>query len=253
MTCHPLRKVACQNFKGGTAKTTTVISLAHCLARRGKKVLIIDLDAQGSVGVSLGVEADFTLYDLLIDNRRLSECLVEARPNLFCILADQSLAACETLLVAQPRREEMLRRRLAELPKILVDLDVVLIDCSPSLSILSQNALVYADELLIPISMDYLSMVGANHVFDNLGMIEEYFEKKLKIAGIIPTFFDQRVNMSKEVLSALQDRYGALLLPPVRIDTKLKQASSARKTIFEFNEKSRGSQDYLRICEELFP
>ena len=253
MTCHPLRKVACQNFKGGTAKTTTVISLAHCLARRGKKVLIIDLDAQGSVGVSLGVEADFALYDLLIDNRRLSECLVEARSNLFCILADQSLAACETLLVAQPRREEMLRRRLAELPKILVDLDVVLIDCSPSLSILSQNALVYADELLIPISMDYLSMVGANHVFDNLGMIEEYFEKKLKIAGIIPTFFDQRVNMSKEVLSALQDRYGALLLPPVRIDTKLKQASSARKTIFEFNEKSRGSQDYLRICEELFP
>ena len=253
MTHHPLRKVACQNFKGGTAKTTTVISLAHCLARRGKKVLVVDLDAQGSVGVSLGVEADFTLYDLLIDNRHLSECLVEARPNLFCLLADQSLAACETLLVARPRREEILRRRLAELPEVLGDLDVVLIDCSPSLSILSQNALVYADELLIPISMDYLSMVGANHVFDNLGMIEEYFEKKLKIAGVVPTFFDQRVNMSKEVLSALQDRYGSLLLPPVRIDTKLKQASSARRTIFEFNEKSRGSQDYLRICEELFP
>ena len=96
-------------------------------------------------------------------------------------------------------------------------------------------------------------MVGANHVFDKLAMIEEYFERKLKIGGIIPTFFDKRVNVSKEVLSALQDRYGSLVLSPVRIDTKLKQASRARKTIFEFNEKSRGSLDYLQICEELFP
>ncbi len=253
MTQRPLRIVACQNFKGGTAKTTTVISMAHCLVRRGKKVLIVDLDAQGSVGVSLGVEAEYGIYDLLIDDRPLSDCLIEARPNLFCLLADQSLAACETLLVAQPRREEILKRRLSGLSEIVAGLDVVFIDCSPSLSILSQNALVYADELLIPISMDYLSMVGANHVFDNLGMIEEYFDKKLKISGIIPTFFDKRVNMSKEVLSALQDRYGSLVLPPVRVDTKLKQASSARKTIFEFNEKSRAGLDYLRICEELFP
>ena len=87
MTQQPLRIVACQNFKGGTAKTTTVISLAHCLVRRGKRVLIIDLDAQGSVGVSLGVEAEYGLYDLLIENRPLIDCLVEARPNLFCLLA----------------------------------------------------------------------------------------------------------------------------------------------------------------------
>ena len=248
-----MRKVACQNFKGGTAKTTTVISLAHCLARCGRKVLVVDLDAQGSVGVSLGVEAEYGLYDLLIDDRPLRDCVVEARPNLYCILADQSLAACETLLVAKPRREEILKRRLSGLEEVLPDLDVVFIDCSPSLSILSQNALVYVDELLIPVNMDYLSMVGANHVFDNLGMIEEFFEKKLEIAGIVPTFFDKRVNMSKEVLAALQDQYGSLVLPPVRIDTKLKQASSARKTIFEFNQNSRGSSDYLRICEELFP
>ena len=247
-----MRKIACQNFKGGTGKTTTVLNVAHCLARQGKKVLLIDLDAQGNIGVSLGVTAEYGLYDLLIDNRPLGDCVVEARENLFCLLSDRSAAACETIMVAKPRREEILKRSLAAAAEVLPGLEVVFLDCSPSLSILSQNALVYADELLVPVSMDFLALVGANHVFENLEMIEEYFEKKVQVCGIVPTFYDQRVNMSKEVLHALQQKYGSMVVSPVRIDTKLKQASSAHQTIFEFNPKSRGSQDYFRICEELF-
>lgn len=230
-----------------------MVNLAHYLAQQGRKVLVVDLDAQGSVGVSLGVEAEHGLYELLIDNCPLADCVIEARENLYCLLSDQSVAACETILVAKTRREEILSRGLSQVAEVLPGVEVVLLDCSPSLSILSQNALVYADELIIPVSMDFLALVGANHVFDNLGMIEEYFHKKLKILGIVPTFFDKRVNMSKEVLAALREQYGSLVMSPVRVDTKLKQASSARQTIFEFHEKSRAAFDYLQVGEELFP
>ncbi len=247
-----MRKIACQNFKGGTGKTTTVISLAHCLAEAGQKVLVVDLDAQGNVAESLGVVSENSLYDLLVDGKPLADCLVEARKNLFCLLSDQTVAACEAVLVTRPRREEALKRALADIEQILPEISVVLLDCSPSLSILGQNALVYVDELLLPVSMDYLAMVGVGQVFENLKMIEEYFDKEVKVCGILPTFYDKRVNVSKDVLSALRESYGDLVLPPVRVDTKVQQASSRQQTIVEFGGRSRAREDYQRIYEELF-
>ena len=247
-----MRRIACQNFKGGTGKTTTVISLAHCMAVAGKKVLIVDLDAQGNVAESFGIKSENSLYDLLVDDKPLAECLVEVRENLFCLPSDRTVAACETVLVTRPRREEALKRALVDVEKVIPGLSVVLLDCSPSLSILSQNALVYVDELLLPVSMDYLAMVGAGQVFENLQMIEEYFEKKVKVCGILPTFFDKRVNVSKDVLAALIERYGDLVLPPVRIDTKVQQASSRQQTIVEFRGTSRACEDYQKVYEELF-
>jgi energy-coupling factor transporter ATP-binding protein EcfA2 len=155
----------------GTGKTTTVISLAHCLAEAGRKVLVVDLDAQGNVNQSLGFESRKGLYDLLVDGVPLSDCVVEARENLYCLPSDQTVAACETILVSRPRREEALRRALNGVEEQIPGLEVVFLDCSPSLSILSQNALVYVDELLLPVSVDYLAMVvstgiGAGIVLD---------------------------------------------------------------------------------------
>ena len=247
-----MRKIACQNFKGGTGKTTTVISLAHCLAEAGRKVLVVDLDAQGNVNQSLGFESRKGLYDLLVDGVPLGDCVVEARENLYCLPSDQTVAACETILVSRPRREEALRRALNGVEEQIPGLEVVFLDCSPSLSILSQNALVYVDELLLPVSVDYLAMVGAGQVFENLKMIEEYFEKTVRVCGILPTFFDQRVNISKEVLAALQERYQELVLPPIRVDTKVQQASSRKQTIVEFRGRSRAREDYQKVYEELF-
>jgi len=247
-----LRRIACQNFKGGTGKTTTVISLAHCLAENGHKVLVVDLDAQGNISESLGVRGTYSLYDLLVDGRPLADCLVEARENLYCLFSNQTVAACETVLVTRPRREEALKRALSSLEDEIPGISVVFLDCSPSLSILSQNALVYVDELLLPVSMDYLAMVGANQVFENLKMIEEYFEKKVRVCGVLPTFYDQRVNVSKEILAGLRERYGELVLSPVRIDTKVQQASIQRQTIVEFGGRSRAREDYQKIYEELF-
>ena len=150
-------------------------------------------------------------------------------------------------LVSMPRREEILKLRMRNIDGY----DFVLIDCSPSLSILNQNALLYAQDLVIPISMDYLAMLGATQIIDNLHMIQKYFEKTVQIAGIIPTFYNGRTNMSKEVLKALQDTYGEKVLPAVRIDTKIQQASSARTTIFEYANTSRGSEDYALVTEKL--
>lgn len=242
-----MRKIACQNLKGGTGKTTTVISLSSYLAEKGYRVLLLDMDAQGNIRESLGIKHDITMYDLIIDDALVDDCIIKARENIDCIISKNTLAACETLLVSMPRREEILKIRL----KNIDHYDYVFIDCSPSLSILNQNALLFAEEVLIPISMDYLAMLGAVQIIENFNMIKKYFEKNLIITGVIPTFYDIRTNISKEILEALRDVYKDKVMPPIRIDTKVRQASSAKKTIFEYAPDSRAAEDYKKVCEVL--
>jgi len=245
-----MRKIACQNLKGGTGKTTTVVSLASCLAGKDKKVLILDVDVQGNIKESFGIDHKLTMYDLLINNAFVEDCIVKARENIDCIISNNTLASCELQLSAMPRREETLKIRMRHIDQTS-RYDFVLIDCSPSLSLLNQNALLYADEIIIPISMDYLAMLGATQVIDNLAMIKKYYEKQLIITGVIPTFYEKRTNMSQEVMEALRDTYKEKVFPAIRLDTKIKQASSANQTIFEVDKQSRGAEDYNQICEVL--
>ena len=245
-----MRKIACQNLKGGTGKTTTVVSLASCLASKDKKILVLDVDVQGNIKESFGIDHKLTMYDLLINDAFVEDCIVKARDNIDCIISNNTLASCELQLSAMPRREETLKIRMRHIDQI-ARYDFVLIDCSPSLSLLNQNALLYADEIIIPISMDYLAMLGATQVIDNLAMIKKYYEKQLIITGVIPTFYEKRTNMSQEVMEALQDTYKEKVFPAIRLDTKIKQASSANQTIFEVDKQSRGAEDYNQICEIL--
>jgi chromosome partitioning protein len=240
-----MRKIAVQNMKGGTAKTTTVVNLAHALALRGHRVLCIDVDAQGNLAPSFGIHHPYTLYDLLVDDQAIEDCIARARDNLDCIIADQTLAAAELIIQGQLRREELLAIRL----RSLEGYDYVLLDCSPSLNILNQNALLYAEEVLIPVSTDYLSMLGAVHVIDNLDMIRRFFDRIIRIVGVLPTFHDARTNISREVLDALAETYGDRVLPPIRVDTRVAQASSRHKTIFEYNPTSRAAEDFNTLCE----
>lgn len=245
-----MRKIACQNLKGGTGKTTTVISLASCLAGKGKKILVLDVDVQGNIKVSFGIDHKLTMYDLLINDAFVEDCIVKTRDNIDCIISNNTLASCELQLSGMHRREEILKIRMKHIDQT-ARYDFILIDCSPSLSLLNQNALLYADEVIIPISMDYLAMLGATQVIDNLAMIKKYYEKQLIITGVIPTFYEKRTNMSQEVMEALQDTYKEKVFPAVRLDTKIKQASSANQTIFEVDKQSRGAEDYNQICEVL--
>ena len=245
-----MRKIACQNLKGGTGKTTTVVSLASCLASKGKKILVLDVDVQGNIKESFGINHKLTIYDLLLNDTFVDDCIVKARDNIDCIISNKTLASCELQLSGMPRREEILKIRMKHIEQAK-RYDFVLIDCSPSLSLLNQNALLYANEIIIPISMDYLAMLGATQVIDNLAMIKKYYEKQLIITGVIPTFYEKRTNMSQEVIEALQDTYKEKVFPAVRVDTKIKQASAAKQTIFEVDKQSRGAEDYIKICEVL--
>lgn len=242
-------KISVQNLKGGTGKTSTVVNLGHALALQGKKVLLIDTDSQGHIATHLGIKHDPTLYDLIASDTAVEECIVEARQNLDCIVSNKTTAALEVMLVNMPRREEVLSMRMRRVSGY----DFVLIDCSPSLSLMHQNALLYSDYLLIPISMDTLALAGAASIVESGKMLLKYFEAQLKILGVIPTFYDARTNISKEVMSFIERTYTQLcnVLTPIRIDTKLKEAAAAHKTIFEYEPKSRAAEDYSRLADQI--
>lgn len=242
-----MRKIAIQNLKGGTGKTTTTVNLGHALALRGKKVLIVDCDVQGNVSTALGLKKPAsTMYHLLMEDRLLAECIVPARENLDVIPSDNTLAVAEVQLAGQPRREETLQLRLRKLSGY----DFVLVDCGPNLSLLHQNALLFVDQLLIPVSMDYLSLLGAQQIIDSIAFLRRFFEKSPRLLGIMPTFYDQRTNISSEIFDSLKDTYRDIcpILPAVRIDTKLQQAVAKHKTIFEHASSSRAAEDYARIA-----
>lgn len=242
-----MRKIAFQNLKGGTGKTTSAVTLASLLSSRGRRVLLMDMDAQGNVKEHFGLSHPFTMYDLLVEGTPVEKCIASVREGLDCLISDATLAACESLLISRPRREEALRMALQHLDKY----DFALIDCPPSLSILNQNALVFADEIVIPVSMDFLALIGAGQVMEHLALIEKYFEKKIEVLGVLPTFFDRRTSMSQQVYDALKEKYGERVWPPIRIDTKISQAPRERKTIDVYRRSSRGSEDYQVICDLL--
>jgi chromosome partitioning protein len=184
-----------------------------------------------------------------MEDRLLSECIVPARESIDLILSDNTLAVAEVQLAGQPRREETLSMRLRKLSNY----DYVLVDCGPNLSLLHQNALLFVDELLIPVSMDYLALLGAQQIIDSISFLQRFFERAPRLLGVLPTFYDCRTNIASEIEEAIQETYSQLcpVLPPIRVDTKLPQAMARHKTIFEHAPTSRGANDYARITSLL--
>ncbi len=246
------RRIAILNHKGGTGKTTTSVSLAAGLAERGKRVLLVDTDAQGNVGLSLGVSGEHSLYHILVENMDPDDVIIPVRKNFDVITSSQLLAAAEVWLARQPveQRSRALRERLS-IPQISKGYDYVLIDCGPSLNLLNQNALSYGDEILIPVNCDYLSLVGVKQVLGTLRNMEKHLRHTVRLAGVLPTFYDARTKLASEVLSTLQDHFKDKCLPAIRSNTKLAEAPSRRKTIFEHAPESYGAEDYLRIVDWL--
>ena len=242
-------RICVQNLKGGTAKTSTSVNLGHALAIAGSRTLLVDTDSQGHIGMHLGVKHDTTLYDLMAQDTAVEDCIVNARENLDCILSDKTAAALEPMLVSTPRREEILSMRMRRVQGY----DYLIIDCSPSLSLMHQNALLYADYLLIPISMDTLALAGATSILESGKMLLKYFDSELRILGVVPTFYDVRTNISKEVFAFVERTYSPFckVFSPIRVDTKLKEAAAAHKTIFEYEPKSRSAEDYATLAQEV--
>jgi chromosome partitioning protein len=246
-----VRKISVQNFKGGVGKTATVLNLGACLADRGYKVLMIDCDTQGDLTEVSGIRLEKrqpTLYHVLIEDLNVMEVIVQVRDRLFILPSDKKLAAAEALLVAMTARETTLSQRLS----YLTEFDFVLLDCAPAMNLMHQNALLYASELIIPVDMDKLAISGCRAILESVKTLGEYNNFRIpELTGIIPTFVDQRTNITSQVMGVLETLYPGKILPSIRSDTKLKQAAATSRSIFDFDPKSKSAHDYRCVADAI--
>ena len=241
-------RLAIFNHKGGTGKTTTSVSIAAGFAARGLKVLLVDTDSQGNVGVSLGIKAEKTLYHVLVMGVRASDAAVHVRPNLDLVVSNETLAAAELFLAGKQNRDRVLRERLAS---AFDEYDVILLDCSPSLSLMNQNALVVADGILVPVACDFLSLVGVRQVVKTVKNVNQLLHHPVQIHGVLPTFYDARARICRDAVDAMKEHFGDRVLPPIRQATRLKEAPAQGKTIFEYAPESNAAQDYATVVDLL--
>src|SRR5581483_788541 len=245
-----LRRLQIQNFKGGVGKSTTAVTVAHGLALKGRKVLLVDLDQQGNSADMLGIKINKqqpVLYNLLVEDLAYDQVSIEARPNLFLIASDKRTSVAENIIAGQPGRELMLKLRL----QTLTGFDYVILDCPPALNVLHNNALLYSNELIIPVDMDRLALQGAKGILDSVAELARMFTERASISGILPTFIDKRTNITHQVLRVIEETYAGKVLPAVRSDAKLRQASYHGKTIFEYDPHSKGAEDYLAVVDSI--
>jgi chromosome partitioning protein len=243
-----MRKIQIQNFKGGVGKTTTAVNLAYGLTLKGRKVLLVDLDHQGNSADMLGVKIakhQPTLFNLLVEDLTYDAVTIETRPGLYLIPSDKRTALAENIIAAQAGRELLLKVRLAP----LTGFDYVILDCPPALNVLHNNALLYSDELLLPVDMDRLALQGAKGILDSAAELAKVFNERAAICGVLPTFVDRRTNITHQALRMIEMTYGAKMLPPVRSDAKFRQAAAHGKTIFEYDPHSKGAEDYSAVVE----
>lgn len=243
-----MRKIAIINQKGGTAKTTTAVNVAAALADRDRKVLLVDMDPQGNISTWFDVTPHKSLYHLLVEETTTPhECIVPVRERLDILPSTKTAAQAELILTGLPGRERVLSRKLAKLSGY----DFVLLDCPPSLNLLNQNAIVYADEAFIPVSMDYLALVGVRQMLENLKMVHDLLEHQIDITLVIPTFYDGRNRKSREVLEKLELHFDGKVTEPIRANVRLAEAASHHQTIFEYDLGSHGARDYKNLVERV--
>jgi chromosome partitioning protein len=242
------RKMAIFNHKGGTGKTTTSVSIAAGLALKGYRVLLVDTDSQGNVGVSLGLKTDKTLYHVLVMGLRPQDVAVTVRENFDVLPSNETLAAAELYLAGRQNRDRVLRDRLAAAQS---QYDVVLLDCSPSLSLLNQNALVFADGILVPVACDFLSLVGVRQVIKTVKNVNGLLHHPVQIHGVLPTFYDARARICRDAWGTLKEHFGDRCFQPVRAATRVKEAPAQGKTIFEYAPESNAASDYRQAVERL--
>ena len=240
-----MRKIAIITSKGGTGKTTTAINLGHGLALTGKKVLIIDCDAQRNVAVAFDVKGKKHLGNLL---QQGEVEVIRVRQNLYVIdSGGRDLAETEMTLAGTSNRET----RLGSVLSNLKGCDVVICDCSPTINLININALSYVDEVIIPVSMDFLAQEGARQTMEIIEDINSYSSSRTEVMGILGTFYDGRTKLSKEVLANLRGHFNNQVFDTViRTNTSLREAPSFKRTIFEYSPLSRGAFDYYELTEE---
>src|SRR3954470_4930709 len=251
-----MRTVAIINQKGGCGKTTTSINLAACLARLGHKTLLVDMDPQGHCGIGLAVPEDQiekTIYETMIEERdgkvaKLSEIVWQIASDFDLAPSNIKLAAFEQVFAGRPGRED---RLLNAIIPIRSTYEWCIIDCPPSVGLLTFNALRAADEVLVPVETGYFSLHGLAKMMETLELMRERCGKEVVIR-VLPTLYDTRTKLAREVLSELRAKFREYLMEStVNFNTKLKEAASFGQPITEYDPGSRGYKDFVNLAREL--
>ncbi|MGC4105426.1 MAG: AAA family ATPase [Thermomicrobiales bacterium] len=245
--------VALANQKGGVGKTTTTVNTAAILANRGFRVLLIDIDPQGNTTSSFGVEKSTlpgSVYDVLVDDVPIAECVVQdARPGLDLLATTAELAAAEVELVGLDRRERRLEDACAAIRMLY---DIVLIDCPPSLGLLTVNALTAADSVIVPIQCEFLALEGMTQLITTIDLVHRQLNPSLDILGILMTMFDTRTRLSSLVVDEVRRHFPERVFDTViPRSVRLAEAPSYGQSIVEYDAASKGGSAYNSFVDEL--
>ena len=247
------RIIAVANQKGGVGKTTTAINLSACLAEKNKKVLTLDMDPQGNTTSGLGVDknqAENTVYELILDESELSECIYPSvMENLSVIPSNINLSGAEIELIGFENKEYLLKSKL---DMIRSDYDYIIIDCPPSLNLLTINAMAAADSVIVPIQCEYYALEGLSQLIHTIDLVQQRLNPNLLIEGVVFTMYDVRTNLSNQVVENVRNNLDAKIYDTlIPRNIRLAEAPSYGLPINLYDSKSAGAESYRLLAKEV--